>query len=502
MVALDADSDNDLDVLIANELSGGHELSLRRNDGAANFGPAEVIRSAASPVVLRQLELGDFDKDTRPDVALVTNGIQVLRTNGDGSFTDFYADATLSAARDLAVADFNGDTYPDLAVTVDTNGTDPVYIYLNNTDGSGFTRSSFELLQAGSQPTDIAVGQFSADLNLDLAITDQASDDVTILLGDGSGNFIIGPVLALTEPNPTSLAAGDLNADGVDDIAVAFSNEPVINILAGAGAGAFDPAISRSLRATLSQKTIEIADYDGDSLNDIALGTSGTDGLTLFYGQSGVGFYLSTPQPYTEPAAVYGFASGDFNDDGRLDLVVPDYNSDEFYFYAGNQARSPATPTLSVCAPQGTWHAAQRTVWRQRLLALRSPPGGSGLLTTQNESYAYLTNSRFTTTSSGGQVVQDFYAGYYGGVGQSVPDALGFGGDFYLNVSSGRSDGIEYRFGPYWCRLRHSSKRRPTTPSPAPTRSALTPTPVSAKPWCLQSSTVTIPMATTSASVI
>jgi hypothetical protein len=62
----------------------------------------------------------------------------------------------------------------------------------------GLSFSGPTTLTAGSAPTAIAAGQFNADANTDLAVANDGSNNVSILLGNGTGAFT----------GPTNLFAG------------------------------------------------------------------------------------------------------------------------------------------------------------------------------------------------------------------------------------------------------------------------------------------------------
>ena len=64
-----------------------------------------------------------------------------------------------------------------------------------------------------------AVGDFNGDGKQDLVFAFQFSTDVSILLGDGAGNFNAPINVAVGNPL-TSIAVGDFNGDGKQDLAV------------------------------------------------------------------------------------------------------------------------------------------------------------------------------------------------------------------------------------------------------------------------------------------
>ena len=64
------------------------------------------------------------------------------------------------------------------------------------------------------------MGDFNGDGKQDLAVANSDSDNVSILLGDGAGNFS-APTNFDAGNDPYSVAVGDFNGDGKQDLAVA-----------------------------------------------------------------------------------------------------------------------------------------------------------------------------------------------------------------------------------------------------------------------------------------
>jgi hypothetical protein len=73
------------------------------------------------------------------------------------------------------------------------------------------------------------VGDFNGDNKEDLAVSYETSNNVSILLGDGTGHFA-DPV-PFGAGDPGSLAVGDFNNDGKQDIAVTNYNSNTVSIL-------------------------------------------------------------------------------------------------------------------------------------------------------------------------------------------------------------------------------------------------------------------------------
>ena len=74
------------------------------------------------------------------------------------------------------------------------------------------------------------MGDFNGDGKQDLAITNTAANNVSILLGDGTGNFS-APVNFKVGDYPGFVAVGDFNGDGMQDLAVANGGSDDVSIL-------------------------------------------------------------------------------------------------------------------------------------------------------------------------------------------------------------------------------------------------------------------------------
>jgi hypothetical protein len=138
---------------------------------------------------------------------------------------------------DSAVGDFNGDGKPDLAVANTTTNT--VAILLG--DGTGnFNQPGTSPESVGEVPFSVAVGDFNLDGKPDLATANAGEfNNVTILLGDGTGNFtqpMTSPEVVGVGIQPVSVAVGDFNLDGKPDLATANQSSNNVTILLGDGA--------------------------------------------------------------------------------------------------------------------------------------------------------------------------------------------------------------------------------------------------------------------------
>jgi hypothetical protein len=208
----------------------------------------------------------DFNLDGKPDLAVAnadSNSITLLLGTGEGGFTTAPFGLVLASSYPLgfspgkmAVGDFNGDGRPDLAIL----SGNTVTILLGITSANRFAPAPGSPFIVESTLSSIAVGDFNGDGHLDLAVTSESSNDVTVLLGDGTGRFTAAPGSPYQTGNaPTSVAVVDLNGDGRPDLAISNAVDNTITVLlnsfpplAPAPVSPANGAIGLSLTPTLS----------------------------------------------------------------------------------------------------------------------------------------------------------------------------------------------------------------------------------------------------------
>jgi len=188
-----------------------------------------------------------------------------------------------------------------------------VDVLLGNGDGSF---KSALVVRAGHYPSAVTVGDFNGDGKLDLAVTNTCFDyycdgngGVTLLLGDGTGRFVVASQVDLSE-RPGWLAAGDFNRDGKLDVAVTGD---VLFILLGNGDGTFQPALDTAVVGF----TVAVGDFNRDGNLDVAV--TAADVAVLLGNGDGT---FQAAQHSAAGSNPWSVATADFNHDGNLDAVV------------------------------------------------------------------------------------------------------------------------------------------------------------------------------------
>jgi hypothetical protein len=235
-----------------------------------------------------------------------------------------------TAPDSVAVGDFNGDGIPDLAVANRDSNT--VTVLLGNGTG-GFAPAPGSPIAVGSAPLSIAVADFNGDGKLDLAVANSAS--VTILLGNGNGAFTpaVGSPIPIGSAtySPLTVAAGDFNGDRKPDLAIGTS-AGLVYVMLGDGTGGFSPASGSPFPASY----VAVGDFNGDGRSDLALLDNGISSITVYLGQGNGGFTVGPASPFTPGTGPYTFATGDLNGDGKLDLAVANFGSNNLTVLLGN----------------------------------------------------------------------------------------------------------------------------------------------------------------------
>jgi len=233
----------------------------------------------------------------------------------------------------VAVGDFNGDGIADLAVA--NNGTNNVSVLLGRADGTFQAAVNYG---AGTGPTSVAVGDFNGDGIADLAVANNGTNNVSVLLGNGNGTFQAAANHG-AGTGPTSVVVGDFNGDGIADLAVANNGTNNVSVLLGTGNGIFQAAVNYV--AGTGPTSVVVGDFNGDGIADLVVANSGANNVSVLLG-NGNGIFQAAVN-YGAGAGPTSVAVGDFNGDGNTDLAV---------------ANSGANVSILLGSGNGTFHAA------------------------------------------------------------------------------------------------------------------------------------------------
>jgi hypothetical protein len=285
--------------------------------------PSVFLGTGASP---QSVAVGDFNGDGKPDVAVANHGndnVSILLNAGNGSFQPPMK-YSVSNPTEVISADLNGDGKEDLIV-VDNTAPGAVSVLLGNGSGTFNTPVTYAV---GNDPSGVVAVNLRNNGLLDLVVTNKGDNTISVLLNNGLGGF--GPATSISVPSsPLSITSGDFDADGNQDVAIVANSE--VDVLYGNGQGGFS-ATQATFSAGPGPGFIVSGDFNKDGKPDLAVANlfpfgngvavllnngNGTFASPVFYS-------LGTSADSGGSPTSNLMAVGDLTGNGKLDIVTAD----------------------------------------------------------------------------------------------------------------------------------------------------------------------------------
>jgi hypothetical protein len=175
----DFNNDGRMDIAVAK--SGSDNIGIFLGYGNITFA-SQLAFSTSPNSSPYSIAAGDFNKDTYLDIVVTnykSNNVGVFLGYGNGSFANQTTHPTDHEPQFVAVDDLNNDTIIDIVVA--NYGSNSLGVFLGYGDGT-FSEMTPIPLEYGSRPFSVLIGDFNNDRKLDLAVANNGTDSLYILL--------------------------------------------------------------------------------------------------------------------------------------------------------------------------------------------------------------------------------------------------------------------------------------------------------------------------------
>lgn len=322
----------------AAEITNGTNIFVHASTGLSTTPASYGSNSYGAAVMAADLNNDDYIDLVTSN--LIMDTISILLNDGDGTFalqTGEYPPTGIHPIG-IATADLTNDGYIDLAVANYNGGAGTTVTILIN-DGDGTFTPGTELTGM-SVPTLLIPADFDGDENTDLAVinADGATTGVSLFLGNGNGTFGTKHNYA-TGNNPGGISAGDIDNDGDIDLVVSNSDDDTLSVLLGDGDGAFIEYAGTRPSTGDTPGALALADFNDDGYLDIVVPNSGAGaGVNTFSVFEGNGDGSFTAQdPVTVVSLPRALVAADFDGDGNIDVAVSNTGATVMGGYGGTK---------------------------------------------------------------------------------------------------------------------------------------------------------------------
>jgi Bacterial Ig-like domain/FlgD Ig-like domain/FG-GAP-like repeat len=230
--------------------------------------------------------------------------------------------------------DLNNDGFCDLSVP--SEQTLDVRVFMNNGSGA-YSTFVAKPVPSGQTPSPSEGADFNHDGQIDIVVGSIGNDKVSVMFGDGTGDFPTGTAYTAGQ-SVRGVGVADFNGDGWEDIVTAnrfaASTTGNVSVFLNNGDGTFASPIFKESGAS-GEYSIGVADANNDGLLDVFCGTFNSPYYVIPMLSDGTG-NLTPQTPVVCGGQPWQLTVGDFNGDGNVDVVVDNTNANRIGVLLGD----------------------------------------------------------------------------------------------------------------------------------------------------------------------
>lgn len=337
----DLDGDGDLDVFA---VMHGAIVGYENLDGEGGLG----LQSVILPMVSGNFDFADFDGDGDDDI--VTSGYGEIKwyENENLSFTEAqHIEFNQSNLNRVGTGDVDGDGDMDILLSINVNNGSGLLVWHENTDGQGNFGSQQIITNLGSGfITHFVYVDIDGDMNKDILFSiDDGSSGTVGKVGwlksvDGNGNF--SAVQEIDDEDVNRVLVADIDGDGDRDIVTGTyikDNISWYEHLDGAGDFGSRQVISETGELNGIQ-SLSSGDFDNDGDLDLVSASRYGVNLAFYENIDGFGDFGEQVVLTDDIKGANTIAVGDINGDSRLDILLSGSEGNQALMWAENQGLS------------------------------------------------------------------------------------------------------------------------------------------------------------------
>ena len=311
--------------------------------------------------------IDDVNSDGQTDIVYISHnapGIGVLLGKGNGTFENImeYFGAFDAGLRSISLGYYNDDTFLDAAATIQLNSD--INIYLGT--GNGSFKMPMKLSTGEeAKPCSVTFADFDNDGQQDVVVGDATLNIFQIFFVYSDTDFTkMASYTTGSNPHPFSISTGDLDGDGQSDLAIANSGNNDIQLLINYNKNIFMNKQNLSTGLGSHPQSVTIAYLNQDHFLDIAVVNTWDDNFNVFFGLGNGSFsrkYIYSTGTLSTPSSI---VAGDLNEDGRMDIVTANEGSDtvgiflasEYVLFSTYDINIPGSSPLPSCIASGDFN--------------------------------------------------------------------------------------------------------------------------------------------------